>query len=87
MMTVYPSIHVVAEYDVTKEKQRLQNLMTYGSDMAPVTHTVSHDTDIEEKDRFDEGIYTLIKIYVGMAWMHVSHNTFEKPPNSQSLKL
>ena len=66
MMTVYPYIHVVAEYDVTKEKQRLQNLMTYGSDMAPVssvTHTASHDTDIEEKDRFDEGIYTLIKIY------------------------
>ena len=51
-----------AEYDVTKEKQRLQNLMTYGSDLEPTpTSRVTPRTQAveekeEERDRFDEGI-------------------------------
>ena len=49
-----------AEYNVAKEKQRLQNLMTYGSDLEPAatTHTrgLEEKEEVEEKDRFDEGM-------------------------------
>ena len=47
---------------MNKEKQRLQNLMTYGSDEAPASpsaHADSHNHKTEDEagegDRFDEG--------------------------------
>lgn len=43
------------EYDATKEKKRLQNLMTYGSDLDPVTAIDQAPEEVEERDRFDEG--------------------------------
>lgn len=52
---------ICVEYDAIKEKQRLQNLMTYGSDLEPeatAAHTPSEELEeVEERDRFDEGIY------------------------------
>ena len=44
---------------MAKEKQRLQNLMTYGSDLEPATtHTRGPEEEerVEERDRFDEGM-------------------------------
>ena len=58
-----------AEYDVTKEKQRLQNLMTYGSDLEPeatAKHTPSDHgilEEVEERDRFDEGTHVHVHIF------------------------
>lgn len=42
------------KYDATKEKKRLQNLMTYGSDLDPVTAIDQAPEEVEERDRFDE---------------------------------
>ena len=44
---------------MSKEKQRLQNLMAYGSDLEPTRPSTrvqpNKEEEEEEKDRFDEG--------------------------------
>ena len=48
------------EYNVSKEKQRLQNLMSYGSEVEPIylhkVKSLASEKLSEEKDRFEEGI-------------------------------
>ena len=53
-------------YDGTKEKQRLQNLMTYGSELEPIpANVLSQPAEkAEEVDRFDEGILLFIHTYI-----------------------
>ena len=62
--TNYSILHTVpmysTEYNVSKEKQRLQNLMAYGSDLEPARQLPGvqpnkEEEEEEEKDRFDEG--------------------------------
>ena len=52
----------VAEYDGVREKERLQNVMTYGRaqpDSEVTTKSAREDpeTELQEKDRFEEGIH------------------------------
>ncbi len=57
-ITGSPMIEHHAEYNASKEKQRLQNLMSYGSDMEPTARppmTQPQQGEEEERDRFDEG--------------------------------
>lgn len=47
----------LTEYNSTVEKERLQNVMTFGSDRAPETRQIQSEdykVDEEEVDRFDE---------------------------------
>lgn len=53
------NIYVHSEYNSTEEKQKLQNVMAYGSEIDPDTHNnrlqpVHQQSSEEEMDRFDE---------------------------------